>query len=712
MLGDVKMNRRIEILIDNVKDLSKRVYRWFRSPVFRVHVMKFVATGLSVTLLVTAYMVHISYAEEYVAFQAITTTANLRRDVSRGVVYDRFGEPLITNNAVRVITYRHVPNTSVNEMRRVATYLADLIELDYETVLTHPRDRKDLFIMLFPAEARELVPVDEQSPDNAIFNQQMIDRIEDVHLEQLTEDQLRAHAIFMRMYQGAGTTTNIIKENPTEIEIARITEHLSHLPGIDIGVDWEREYPSDLSRDFFGHVSTHQQGIPRDREPYFLSQGYAANARVGLSQLELALHSYLSGFQYRYFVDDGVPMQLSQGLPGFNVSLNLDTELQLTVEEIVSNQLLENRRLYPQHSRFLRDAYVVVNDPNTGAVLAMVGVILDEENGVFTPRMHPLGTVQNASSVGSSVKGASLMAGYHYGVTWPGHSRHDRTLHFRGSQPIGSWIDMGWINDTTAIMRSSNVYFFLQSMELAGIHHWSVDDIIPFAEDNEAWDLYLNFFSQLGLGSLTGIEIPNESTGFAGSRRFHEFLFFSIGETDTYTAMQLAQFGSVIATRGNRMQMQLIQNIYMPSGGSEGNQLIRAFQPNVLNRIELTDHQWDTLHSGHRQVITHSLGTAHSVFRGVEFSPAGKTGTSEDYLRNEYGHIIDEHGRPIASTRIYNRSFFAYAPHDNPEIVVSVIVPQAQVAGMTRGPDNIAAVIARDVMQAYFDLQLARANER
>jgi len=710
----MKENMKVELrsFKDNIKDLSKRVYKWFKSPVFRVHIFKIVSVALSIVLLAGAYMVHMIYADEYVEFQAITTTANLNRDVSRGVMHDRYGIPLVTNITVNVITYRHVPNTYTGDMRRVARTLAGLLEFDDEEIegILTTADKQDLFILLNPTYARNLVPAEErQDATPEEFHLMMIERIGDEHVETLTEAELRAHAIFVRMNQGAGTTTNIIKENPSEEEVALVTENLINLPGVDIGADWERDYPSDLSQDFFGSVSTHRQGIPRDREAYFLSQGYAANARVGTSQLERSLQQYLAGFQYRYFVDDEAEVtQLSQGLSGFEVSLNLDSELQLEVEDIVSRAILHERRTRG-HARFLSEANVVIANPNTGEVLAMVGVMLEEnDDGVLEAVMNPLGTIQRPTVVGSSVKGASLMVGYASGATYPGQVRSDATLRIQGSPDLRSWTNMGHLNDVAAISQSSNVYFFRQTMNIAGVGHVDGGRILNWSRDNIAWDIYRDYFGQVGLGSFTGIELPRESDGFAAGSEFIDLLFLSIGQADTYTAMQMAQFTAVMATRGDRMQMQLIQNIYMPGGEQEMRQLVQGFQPNLLNHIELTDDQWWRIQEGHRRALQSPEGTAFNLFQDVDYRPAGKTGTAEDFLRDEDGLIVlNEHGRYAA--RVYNRSFVSYAPYDDPEIVVSVLIPQAEAQG-TRGAPNIAAIISRDVMQAYFDLQAERAN--
>jgi len=658
-------------------------------------------------------MVHIIYADDFTAFDELTTTAYLNREVPRGILYDRNMIPLIRNTSVPVITYRHLPNTYVGAIRETATYLAELIEVEHDGVLTH-RDLQDLFILENEDYARGLVPAEEAaSMSNAEFHQEMIDRITEEHVEMLTDEQKQIHYIFTRMYQGAGMTTNIIKENPTDEEIARVTENMMRLPGVEVGVDWAREYPSDFEDNgLFGTISTHQTGIPREREAYFLSRGYAANARVGTSQIEWAMQNYLSGFQSRYFIEDGVPTQVAEGLPGFQVTLNLDTELQEILEEVVRDELIRARTT-EWTSRNVREAYVVLADPNTGAVLAMVGVIIDPDGeGGFDVAYRPLGTFQNAFIVGSTVKGATLMAGYYHDATFVGQYRHDVPIRIQGSNPMASWNrdGLGHLNEIGALSMSSNVYFWRQTMDLARVTHTQGGPVEgwPLDNNNDAWEMYRHFFASVGLGSATGIELQNESAGFqAQSRAFYQLLHFAIGQSDTYTAMQLVQFAGVIATNGDRMQMQVIQNIYMPGDEGEERQLVRGFEPNLLNHVELTDTQWANIHAGHRRAVQQpNEGTGYSSFgRGNfnrDFNPAGKTGTAEDVLTDEDGNRL--------GIDTFNRTFIGYAPWDDPEVAISVIVPHSQMPGSPSS--TISEDIARDVLQAYFDLQRARERER
>ncbi|MCL2559625.1 MAG: penicillin-binding transpeptidase domain-containing protein [Turicibacter sp.] len=691
--------------------LVKWIHKQLNSLVFRVQILKIVVASLFALLLVSIYMVHIIYADDFVAFNALTTTTYLNREVPRGHIYDRHMTPLVRNTSVPVITYRHIPNTYTGAIREVATELAELIEVDHSPLTF--RDLQDLFIIEHGEEARALVPSEVAAGlDNAEFHQEMIARITEEHIEELTDEQRAVHYIFTRMYQGAGMTTNIIKENPTDEEIARVTENMLNLPGIEVGVDWSRSHPSDFGNNpILGTITTHQTGIPRERQVYFLSRGYAANARVGNSQIEWAMQSYLSGFQSRYFIEDGVPpTQVTEGLPGFQVVLTLDTEFQEQVEEIVANALIAARG--ERTSRFVREAYVVVTNPNTGEVLAMVGIEIEPDGeGGYEVIANPLGSFQRSFVVGSTVKGATLMAGYYHGVTYVDQTRRDGILQFQGSAPMSSWSDLGRPSDIAALSRSSNVYFWRQTMDLAGViyehggpvHGWTTND-------NPAWNIYRDFFAQVGLGSSTGIELQNEATGFvAQERSFHELLFFAIGQADTYTAMQLAQFAGVIATSGNRMQLQIVQNIYMPGDEGEERQLVRGFEPNLLNQIELTDRQWSNIHEGHRQAVQHNLGTGFNAFNraSFDFNPAGKTGTAESVLHDANGHRIIENGRTITT---HNRTFIGYAPWDEPEVAIAVIVPQSEMPEGQHFSSPISEDIARLVLEAYFDLQRERSG--
>lgn len=105
---------------------------------------------------------------------------------------------------------------------------------------------------------------------------------------QLTTRQKTAALIFNKI-SGAYTLSTIYIKNKglTDREIAQVGEHLSELPGVGIGTDWQRSYPNGSSiQSIIGSVSTEKSGLPSDSLQYYLRNGYSRNDRVGTSYLE------------------------------------------------------------------------------------------------------------------------------------------------------------------------------------------------------------------------------------------------------------------------------------------------------------------------------------------------------------------------------------------------------------------------------------------
>src|SRR5699024_10671604 len=122
--------------------------------------------------------------------------------------------------------------------------------------------------------------------------------------------------------------------NITPEEYARVAENLDTLPGINATTDWEREYPyEDTFRTFLGSITSQEQGIPAEKEEYYLTKGYSRNDRVGRSGLEEQYEHLLRGrkeeIQYTTtksgkVIDSEVVIQ---GERGKDLALTLDIEL-------------------------------------------------------------------------------------------------------------------------------------------------------------------------------------------------------------------------------------------------------------------------------------------------------------------------------------------------------------------------------------------------
>lgn len=691
-----------------------KLLKLIKSLVFRIHVMKAVCLILFLVIVFRLYSIQVTYSANYQGYIDRTSTVELQKNVPRGVLYDRNLTVLVDNQAVNTITYQLYSDVSKSEMKEIASKLADLIEIDFSKLTS--RDLKDLYIEVFPDEAKALVTDEEskQLEDNE-FYQLQLSRITDEMLNQLTDHDKEARAIYINMNKGTNLTSNIIKKGATEQEIAIVSEHLESLPGVNTEVDWDRTYPSVVEmHPIYGRVSTYEQGLPATLANYYKAHDYQSNDRVGLSQLELYYEDLLSGHKSEYLLtnenETSTYEEVYEGQRGYEMVLTIDADLQAAVDSIVEEELL-NAKKNSATTKYLREAYIVMTNPNTGEILAMTGRIIDwdEEKKEYVLYDNSLGTFQSAFTVGSVVKGATLLSGYNYGATYLGQMRLDEKMLFKGGLIKGSWQVMGNINDITALKKSSNVYFFKQTMALAG--NVSYTPSMALVLDLDAFDKYRSMFNQFGLGVVTGIDLPNESAGLVESQRTSgKLLDFAIGQADTYTTMQLAQYVSTIATNGKRFAPTLLKEVYLPSNDDiSGKQLIKGFTPKLLNVVELEERYFNQVKKGFVAALQESGGTGYSVFYQAKdsYNPAGKTGTAQEYARDEEGkYIRDANGDLV---EVHNRTLIAYAPANQPEVAISVVVPQGELANQSH---PISLNIGERALRAYFDLKKERSQQQ
>lgn len=684
-----------------------KLFKLIKSLVFRIQVLKVVCLLMFIVIAFRLYAIQVKYSDDYQAYVNKTSTVALQRNVPRGVIYDRNMSVLVDNEAVSTITYQRYADVSEKEMHQIADKLADLIEVDFSKLTS--RDLKDLYLEKFEDEAKELYTKEELKKygDKKLYQLQL-SRITDDMLSKLTDQDKEAHAIYINMKKGTNQTSNIIKKGATEEEVAIVSEHLESMPGVNTEVDWDRTYPSVAQwHPIYGRVSSYEQGLPAVLVDYYKAHDYQSNDRVGLSQLELYYEALLGGHKSQYLLtnddDTSTYDEIYEGQRGYELVLTIDAELQAAVNDIVRDELL-NAKKNSSTTKYLREAYIVMTNPNTGEVLAMTGNIIDwdDEAKDYVIYDNSLGTFQSSFTVGSVVKGATLLSGFKYGVTTPGQVVNDTKMYFKGGLVKGSWQTLGAVNDLTALQKSSNVYFFDQTIRFGGSYY------SPYMALNlnlDVFDKYRSTFNEFGLGVSTGIDLPNESTGLVEAQRTSgKLLDFAIGQADLYTPMQLVQYVSTVATSGKRFAPTLVKEVYLPSNDDiSGKQLVKGFAPNLLNVVELDQQYFDRVHQGFAMALQQSGGTGYSTFYKANYNPAGKTGTAQEYARDADGRYIkDANGEFID---VHSRTLIAYAPADKPEVALSVIVPQCELPSQSH---PISLQIGERAMQAYFDLKKER----
>lgn len=670
---------------------------------FRLNMLFFAVFLLFSALILRLGVVQIVHGEKFQKEVDKTENEIVNLPVPRGKIYDKNGNVIVDNKALNAITYTRARGTKQEEVLDVAETLATLIEMETEKVTE--RDLKDFWMLKHPKKAenkvtdQEIKKMEDGDLSSKDIYKLQIDRITEEDLKQITKDELEVAAIFREMTKGYALVPQIVKnENVTPKEYAVVSENLEHLPGVNTTTDWIRDYKYDFTlKSILGRISDTDEGLPGDKLDYYLARGYNRNDRVGLSYLEEQYESVLHGQKAKVEnVIKGNAVQetimISEGQRGSDLVLTIDMELQQAVEKIIEEQMLAHKQM--NGTQYLDRAFVVMMNPNTGEILSMAGKVYTRgEDGKMGFQDYALGTMNAAFEMGSAVKGATMLTGYDTGVIDIGSMYYDSPMVIGKGSPKGSWKNLGPTNDLKALEMSSNVYMFKLFLELAGGHYVYGQ---PISIDQDAFRTVRNYFGQFGLGVKTGIDLPGEATGYPGGELTPGLLMdLAIGQYDTYTTLQLAQYVSTIANGGYRMQPKIVREIHQPTmDEQELGPIQKPFEPTVLNKLDIDKKYIERVQQGFKLVYQGSRGTARSAFAGKPYNAAGKTGSAQSFING---------------IEAVNSTLVGYAPFDNPEVAFAVVIPYAYYGNTSH---NMNLKVGAAILDKYYELKEKRATQR
>ena len=592
----------------------------------------------------------------------LTETIVYGSSAPRGRIYDRNYNLLVDNKAVPVIYYKKPDNITAKEEIKSAYNILNYIEIDSSSLTN--TNFKEFWIADNPSLAKMKITTDEwlklqnrKITSTDIYYLQ-ISRITDDDLSIYNESDKDAAYIYYLMNKGYSYEEKIIKEEGiSDLEYAYIAENSSNLNGFDVKYSWERVYLyGDTFRTILGNISN----ITKEDKKYYLNKGYSLDELVGISYLEKQYEDILRGEKSTYRVSDNNELLLlSDGVRGSDIVLTIDINLQKEVEQILSEEIL--RAKSEANTEYYNHSFVVIQQPNTGEILAMSGKQAVLKNGQYIIQDYTPGIITSPMTAGSIVKGASMYVGYINNVIDIGEYQVDECVKLYSVPKKCSWTTLGYINDLTALAQSSNVYQFKIAMRLAGFDY-SYNK--KFIINNTVYDKYRNVFNQFGLGVKTGIDLPIESVGNIGKSDSPDLLLnFAIGQYDTYTTMQLSQYMTTIASDGKRYQPHLLKEVYKSTNSSELGELDYKIEPKILNELENVTYI-KRIQEGMKAVI--SYGTGRNIMGYID-NPAGKTGTSESFLDTDKDGKVD--------TLTLSKTFAGFAPYDNPKMTLTVTSP-------------------------------------
>ncbi|MCR5145922.1 MAG: penicillin-binding protein 2 [Clostridia bacterium] len=410
----------------------------------------------------------------------------------------------------------------------------------------------------------------------------------------------------------------------------------------------------------------------------------------GVRQIDMDIEGTITG---EYIAQEAVA--------GSDVVLTIDSNLQAITEKALKDNITKiSTGGFSSRSDADAGAVVVMN-VKTGEILAMASYP-DYEPQLFVEGIsnekyseyQKISALYNraisgAYAPGSIFKMITAIAGLEEGAITASTYINDTGVYPHAHKPV-CWYyteygcGHGNLNVSQAIKHSCN-YFFYEVGNRIGI---------------DKLEKYANYF---GLGKKTKVELPSEASGKVASRKIAdeenrswylgETLSASIGQSyNNFTPIQMAKYISMLANGGKDIDVTLIKTVIDSSGNQMSKQQIDEYVNNKLglepNESEDLHISQDNLHAileGMKGVTSESGGTAYSTFAGFNVEVAGKTGTAQ--VGNKT-----------------NGWFAGFAPYDNPEIAIVVVVENVTHGGYT-------AEVARDIFAEYFGMNAVQIVE-
>ena len=615
---------------------------------------------------------------------------------ARGEIYDASGKPLVENTLKQVVSFTRSNKMTAKDLKEIASQLLGYVSITSPNLterqladyyLADPEIYKQT-VEALPSEKR-LDSDGNRLSESELYN----NAVDSVQTSQLnyTEDEKKEVYLFSQLNAvGNFATGSIVTDSLTDTQIALIASASKKLPGISISTSWERKVLETSLSSIIGSVSSEKAGLPAEEADAYLKKGYSLNDRVGTSYLEKQYEETLQGKRSvkEIHLDKYGNMEsvdtIEEGSKGNNIKLTIDLAFQDSVDALLKSYF--NSELGNGGAKYSEGVYAVALNPKTGAVLSMSGIKHDLKTGELTS--DSLGTITDVFVPGSVVKAATISSGWENGVLSGNQTLTDQSIIFQGSPPINSWYTASSgpmpITAVQALEYSSNTYMVQTALGIMGLTY-QPNMIAAIGNLGSAMGKLRSTFGEYGLGSATGIDLPDESTGFIPKDYdLANYITNSFGQFDNYTPMQLAQYVATIANDGVRVAPRIVEGIYGNNDKGGLGDLIQQLKPTEMNKVNISDSDMSILQQGFYQVAhgTSGLTTGRAFSNGALVSISGKTGTAESYVAD--------------GQQATNTNAVAYAPSDNPQIAVAVVFPHN--TNLTNG---VGPSIARDIINLY-----------
>lgn len=660
------------------------------------------------------YKLQLAPGDSYIAEKSDSITYQTTVEASRGNILDRNGNVLIGNRAsynLIIINFALANSDDPNENLLDLLELCDELGIAYQSHFPVTQDRPysydmDALSQTWRSYFRAFL--NNRDYDLDISASTLIKNLRQAYRlpDEWTADQVYKvisvrYELELRSVDGIGLENYTLASDVSAEALAAVME--LGVPGVVVESTTVREYNTPYAAHILGSIGQ----MDSEQWEYYREKGYAMNALVGQSGVELAFEDYLhgkSGLKFTTISSAGEVLEeyfTSVPEPGNNVELTLDIGLQATAEQALGSLILdlrENGVGRKQEGKDAEGGAVVVQQCKTGEILASasypaynLATFSEDYTELAEDEYKPLyNRAVAAYPPGSIYKMVTAIASIDYGGIGEYYEITDKGVYSyykeEGFEPVcyvwtSTGSTHGTINMQQALQESCNYYFY----ECGRLTYNSY-----YAETGEnPFDIVAK---ALGLGEPTGIELP-ESTGVRANAESKaeqyegaeagwygaDVLQAVIGQSlNRFTPMQMACYTSALANKGTRYKATFLSRVV----SWDYQTLIEAHTPTVAGTLTMSDEAIDCYTTGMELVAT--KGTASQYLADYPIKVACKTGTAQWQGTTIGSNSGSDHA-----------SFVLYAPADDPEIAIAVYVEKGAQGG------NLAKVCI-PILDAYF----------
>ena len=669
-------------------DVLKTQNDYFKIVNRRIFIFGIIICLIFAVVSVRLVFLQIRNQEDYAAKLENYSSQKQTDSTARGEMVDRNGKVIAKTVSSHNIVYFPPKDTTSEEQWKLAQTFAKDFKVDHKGMTNS--DYQDLYMFLHKDEkgnkdsGKNLLSEQEKETLTAEEQEKKIrSRITMKMVDELADDDIKdAFSVYLSMRKLPNNQNKVILEDVDSDSVAKLMENKDKYRGFDVNLgSWKREYPyKDTLRDVLGSITTSKQGVPSELRSYYEAMGYSLTDRVGQSGLEKQYEDLLSGTprvsEISYDSDGTAIMnETSSGKNGYDLHLTIDVELQKKVDDILEDTLKKYAGTAGREK--FKKAIVVLMNPQTGEIYAMSGKYLDEDGKI---QNYSSGAYLDAFASGSAVKGATVYMMLDQGIQTRYSTEQDEQMKIAGTPFKQSFNTYGTVNSIRALAVSSNVYMFKSVIKLAGGNYVYNQ---PLGITNEmaqkTFKLMRNYYSMFGLGTKTGLDVPNEAQGFTGNTMNPGLLLdYSIGQYDNYTPIQLVQYAATIANGGKKVQPKLVNT------ATEVNTDYTVYEnkTQVLSALPGSKEDLETIQMGFREVVAGE----HAIdpIKALDVQVAAKTGTAEvgDYT---------------------NASLVGYAPYDKEaKVAFACSVPESATNDQSVAGNLCAYNIMPEVLKEFF----------